>query len=304
MEPVPAGFDANAFFMKSLRQATPQREAELLKLIQRWNIRFTLDEKSLIPDFWADVHSGEINVPRRCLFRIKGSAYAYYSAFGAMVALHNRANDAELSSRLDKASALLTWAVRTDIATALDDGSQYSSGSIPPEFDELCRNCLKPEQVEIAEEVFRMSVIWILHHEIAHIRLQHTSPAGADSIREEFEADKAAIEWLVDDSHLNASERLLHRLAVAVGLGWLSAFNVYLEEDTGMTHPPECERFIAGTEVLAATGGDEAEWSWAACQAVLLLHAQNAGLDVKPEHMKGSFEEIARQLAKLVKDSK
>lgn len=304
MKPVPVVFDANAFFVNSLRQATPQREAELLKLIQQWNIRFTLDEKSLTPDFWADVGTGEINVPRRSLFRIKGSAYAYYSAFSAMVALHSGTNDAELRSRLDHASALLTWAVRTDIATALDDGSPYSFGNIPPEFDELCRNCLKPEQFEIAEEVFRMAVVWILHHEIAHIRLQHTSPAGPDSIREEFEADKAAIAWLVDDSHLNASERLLHRLAVAVGFGWLSAFNVYLPEDTGMTHPPECERFISGTEVLAARGGDEAEWSWAICQAVLLLHARNAGLDVKPEHMKGSFETIARQLAKLVKDSK
>lgn len=304
MKPVPAAFDANTFFLTALQQATPLKTAQLLEVVQKRNIRFTLDEKSLTPDFWADVDTGEINVPRRCLFRIKAHAFAIYSVYDSLIARHTGKTDNEFDSRLQSASALLTWAVRTDIATALDDGSVYSLGEVPPEFNELCQKCLKPHQVEIAEDVSRLSVVWILHHEIAHIRLQHTSPPGANSVREEFEADRAAIEWLVDDGNLSPSERLLHRLAVGVGLGWLSAFNVYLEEDNGMTHPPECERLITGTERLAANGGENAESSWAICQTVLLLHAQNAGLPVTAAHMKGSFEAIARQLAKLVKDSK
>jgi hypothetical protein len=156
--------------------------------------------------------------------------------------------------------------------------------------------------VDYAEQVFRLAVIWILHHEIAHVRLQHAAPPGPDCIREEYEADNAAIDWLVDDAVLNASDRLLYRLAVATGLGWLAVFNVYLGNRGSNTHPPECERFISGVDRIAAAGGHEAEWSWAICQAVLLLHVQNAGLPIERTDMQGSFEDMARRFAQLIED--
>lgn len=302
MEPVPSSFDANAFFLNALKQATPTKSAQIDAEVAQWNIRFTLDETSVTPEFWADVGTGEINVPRRALYRIKAHAYANYAMMDALVRKHQGKGDAELDARLQAASELLTWAVRTDIATALDDGSSFSLGNVPDQFNTLCNKCLTAEQMEIAEEVFRLAVVWILHHEIAHIRLQHVAPPGPDSIREEYEADNAAIDWLVDDAVLSDSERLSHRLAVATGLGWLAAFNVYLGNGTSDTHPPECERFISGIERIAAAGGVESEWSWAVCQAVLLLHAQNAGLPVEPSDMQGSFEEIARRLAQLIED--
>ena len=47
-----------------------------------------------------------------------------------------------------------------------------------------------------AQELFLCAVGWILHHELAHIQLQHGS-IGSDSLREETEADELATEMLL-----------------------------------------------------------------------------------------------------------
>jgi hypothetical protein len=244
MQPLPQSFDANAFFLQALGDFSPQRRDELAQLVARYNIYFVLDEQSAGIDFWSVPSTGQINVPRRCLFRLKASAYAYYSAVAEMTARQMGNADPGLDERLRKASELLTWAVRTDVATSLGDGSTFSLGAIPADFEQLCRSCLRPEQLDVAEEVFRLAVAWILHHEIAHIRLQHSASPGPDAVQEEWEADRASTDWLLRVPGMSQADRLARFCGVAAGLGWLSALYVYLGHGQSQTHPPEGERFV------------------------------------------------------------
>jgi hypothetical protein len=146
MEPIASTFDASRFFLNALKQATPSKAVQIELEIAKWNIRFTLDEASVTPDFWADVDTGEINVPRRALFRLKAHAYATYAVFVALLSTDEHVDEVGVfKTRLRSASELLTWAVRTDIATALGDGSTFSLGRVPERFDTLCCECLDGE---------------------------------------------------------------------------------------------------------------------------------------------------------------
>jgi hypothetical protein len=300
MQPVPATFDAHSFFTKLLGDTTPQRREELNDLVAKSNIRFVLDEASPGIEFWADPSTRQINVPRRCLFRMKANAFAYYCAVDALLAKRNGTADAGTDGRLQKASELLTWAVRTDVATTLDDRSSFSLGAIPKDIESLYRGCLKEEQLGLGEHIFELAVAWVLHHELAHLRLRHAVP----SVRIEYEADQAATDWLLKADGLSQAERIARYFGVATGLGWLSALNVYIGSGTGGSHPPAAQRFFKGIEYMTTGVGDEAEFPWAICQMVLLLHAQNAGFPVEPRHMAGSFKDVAANLLQVIEKAK
>ena len=304
MQPVPSTFDATSYFANFLGDTTPQRRDELNENLRKYSIRFVLDEASPGIEFWSEPRTGKVNVPRRCLYRMKANAFSYYSAVDGAQSKINGTSDADSDGRLSNSSKLLTWAVRTDVATSLDDGSTFSLGEIPPGLADLYDGCVKPSQLAVADEVFKMAVAWVLHHEIAHVRLQHLAPPGPDSIREEYEADQSAIDWLLKVDGLALADRIARYFGIATGLGWLSALNVYIGPGSGKTHPPAGRRFVSGIEYMTRGLGEEAELPWAVCQMILLLHAQNAGFPVEPKHMAGSFKEIAANLLQVIEKAK
>ena len=283
-----------------LGDTTPQRRDELNEHLRNLGIRFQLDETSPGIKFWANPGTKRINVPRRCLFRLKASAFAYYCTVAELLAKKNGNDDSGTDSRIQKASELLTWAVRTDVATTLGDKSTFSLGAIPNDIESLYGGCLKTEQLDLGEEIFRLAVAWILHHELAHLRLQHSVP----SVKIEYEADQAATDWLLKVDGLSQAELIARQFGIATGLGWLSALNVYIGPGSGKTHPPAGQRFVNGIEYMTKGLGDNAELPWAVCQMVLLLHAQNAGFLVEPKHMAGSFKEIAANLLQVIEKAK
>lgn len=300
MQPVPKDFDVHSFFTTFLGDTTPQRRDELYENLQKLGIRFELDETSPGIDFWAHPTKRQINVPRRCLFRVKANAFAYYSAVDGMIAKKNGTADSGTDARIQKANELLTWAVRTDVATTLGDKSSFSLGAIPHDIEKLYRSCLKTEQLDLGEEIFRLAVAWVLHHELAHLRLQHSVP----SVKIEYEADHAATDWLLKADELSQADRRARYFGIATGLGWLSALNVYIGPGNGKTHPPAGQRFVNGVEYMTKGLGDDAELPWAVCQMVLLLHAQNASFPVESKHMAGSFKEIATYLLQVIEKAK
>ena len=297
MQPVTSHFDAHSFFATFLGDTTPQRRDELNEHLRTYNLRFVLDEKSPGMDFWVEPGTGRINIPRRCLFRMKAHAFPYYSVVDAII---QGTDDPDCDERLLNASKLLTWAVRTDVATSLDDGSSFALGEIPAGIESLYNRCVKPSQLSVAEDIFRMEVAWVLHHEIAHVRLQHSVP----SVKVEYEADQAATDWLLKVDEMPQAALIDRQFGIATGLGWLSALNVYVGPGTGKTHPPGGQRFVNGIEYMTKGLGEDAELPWAICRTVLLLHAQNAGFPVERKHMEGSFKESAANLLQVIEKAK
>jgi hypothetical protein len=300
MHPFPENFDAHSFFTTLLGDTTPQRREELNKTIDDFGIRFQLDETSPGIEFSADPMTMRINVPRRCLFRLKANAFGYYCAVTELQAKKDGKSDQEAQGRIQRANELLTWAVRTDVATVLGDDDAFSMGTIPANVESLLRGCLKEEAFDIGEDIFKMALAFILHHEIAHLRLEHS----AQSPKAEYEADQAAIDWLLRVDGLPLAEAIVRQFGIATGLGWLSALNVYVGPGSGKTHPPAAQRFFTGVEYMTQGLGNNAELPWCTCQMVLLLHAQNAGFPVEPNHMKGSFKEIAKNLLQVIEKAK
>lgn len=300
MQPVPAIFDAHAFFVKFLGDTTPQRRSELTEHLRNIGFRFQLDEVSPGIEFWADPGTKQINVPRKSLFRLKANAFAYYCYVDGLLAKKQGKADSGTDNRIAKASKLLTWAVRTDVATTLRDKSAFSLGVVPNDIESLYQGCLKSEQLGLGEEIFQMAVAWVLHHELAHLRLPHKVP----SVKIEYEADQAATDWLLKVEGLTQADLIARQFGIATGLGWLSALNVYVGPGSGKTHPPSGQRFVKGIEYMTAGLGNEAELPWAICQMVLHLHAQNAGFPVEAKHMEGSFKEIAANLLQVIEKAK
>ncbi|KLU28097.1 hypothetical protein EOS_00795 [Caballeronia mineralivorans PML1(12)] len=106
----------------------------------------------------------------------------------------------------------------------------------------------RPEQspandsVELmVSEVFLCAIAWIIHHEIAHIRLRH----GIETVystQEEIDADAAATDWIFSGEQ-NSDMRFKRQLGMAVALLSMQ----FLEEPQGKdskvkSHPPSLER--------------------------------------------------------------
>jgi hypothetical protein len=112
---------------------------------------------------------------------------------------------------------------------------------------------LKPVRVpepstdgHVANELFLTAVSWIIHHEIAHCRLDHEE-LTVNSVLQESDADRAATDWVCRDSV--ESESLLKRaLGVACANLCLLAYDLQQNRVRWTTHPPTYERLLANLD--------------------------------------------------------
>lgn len=94
----------------------------------------------------------------------------------------------------------------------------------------------------VANELFLTAISWIIHHEIAHARLDHEE-LTVNSALQESEADRAATDWLyaaADDS----GPVLKRALGVACANLHLLAYDLQSNRVRWTTHPPTYERLL------------------------------------------------------------
>ena len=60
---------------------------------------------------------------------------------------------------------------------------------------------IEGSDVHVTNELFLCAIAWILHHEIAHIKLGHPDIETIISLKEEREADEAATTWILHKSN-------------------------------------------------------------------------------------------------------
>lgn len=74
--------------------------------------------------------------------------------------------------------------------------------------------------VHVANELFLCAIAWIIHHEIAHVRLKHGAAYSTDVIQQEKEADLWATDWILSlaDPPLEFKKRTLGIAAAILAL--------------------------------------------------------------------------------------
>jgi len=100
-----------------------------------------------------------------------------------------------------------------------------------PETDGYCAN-----------EIFLTAISWVMHHEIAHARLDHEE-LTVNSIQQEIDADRAATEWLCIGVP-EPGPQFKRALGVSCAILHLLAYDLERRRAMSTTHPPTFERLI------------------------------------------------------------
>jgi hypothetical protein len=168
------------------------------------------------------------------------------------------------------------WAVESDLA-----GKRKEQG--PPWPAHLPRpspNVAHASDEHCATELFLCAAAFLLHHEFAHLRLNHSPYSeleSVDSILQEKEADFEAAEWILGEL-ADELDPMFQKRALGVGLGlvWIASLYVYAQTKMEhITHPPAYDRLFQVMEKHVHDGGN---LPWAFVQSVLALHLQNQGI--------------------------
>ena len=302
--------DPTPFFVRLLAAVAPERRSEVLKYINKNDVRVIVDENTDRILFQADGKDQRIMVGLKCLARLWATAFAYFRIYTDVAAakLANpkiRERDLRSSERMRQASEVLKWAIETDVAlkwkavTGLSFGSPRDSFPIglPQPFAEA----EYASDQHVADELSLMALGYILHHELAHLRLGHVPKEGVDSIVQEKDADREAANWLLDGLDDEWTPMFVKRaLGVAIGLSWLASLNVYVGSAASETHPPAYDRLYQVLEQHVEDGGHPV---WAMVSLILSLHLQNQQLSFGESVEFGSFKEATNyyvdQIAKL-----
>lgn len=144
------------------------------------------------------------------------------------------------------------------------------------------RNLPKPEAKHaleswenVAKEICLCSMAYIIHHELAHIRLRHQP--GFQGTEQEMEADCEAAEWIVGkigEEDISFTKRIL---GISVALLVLTIKDIYTGNFGGTTHPRSFDRLY---NVLSKFVSQPNHAIYPITSVALTLHLQHRGVNV------------------------
>lgn len=266
-------------FPALLRNA-PERSNDLIGLIKKHGVRFAFDGSADRILFTADSSNRLITVGEGCLERLWACSCAYFIFYDKMrSASQNDPATHEIrlgvDPELDGAMNLLSWATSVDWQVAAEGGNRTEPlPNWPLDLPMPIANPEKGSNEDIADKLFLSALGFILHHELAHIRLDLFGSEGVDSILAEKEADREAARWLVDGLD-EQDERFSQRiLGVATALCWLASLNAYVSFSS-RTHPPGYDRLF---QVLSGFVTNDWHDVWIFVATPLMFHLDASGI--------------------------
>ena len=282
--------------LMSLRNIAPEKKDALEKLIQDQPISFIIEPDAPRIRFAADLAKKEIKIGRPCLDRLWALAFGYYRFYRAISQqklkdVKVREIDLTQTAELRQAGGLLKWAIEADLKAKAGE-------AIPPWPDGLPfprDGDAKLSDENCATELFLSATGYILHHELAHIRLNHRPYAELqphEAIQQEKEADFAASDWLLDglDDELDPAFQK-RALGICLGTLWITALYVYAgRKIESKTHPPAYDRLF---QVVSRHVHDGGNLPWAFLTTALDLHLQNQQIPHDQNREFESFKDAA-----------
>lgn len=244
--------------------------------------------------FKVEVANKRIIVSRKAVEVVWAAAYSYFVIYNDVIRHQDITKqvmvDLTTDERVKKSCRLLQWAIET----WLNESNEDWPADLPMPSD-------SPENASnehVADELTLGALGFMLHHELAHISLQHCEPK---TLEKEREADYAAIDWIferVDRSDVAVMNK--RALCCALALSVLCAKGVHTRCFGGLTHPPSYDRLVNG--LLLALEDDRCHLAWFFVSAILSLHMTNAGLqlpNIAYETPYDCVEDMADQLSRV-----
>jgi hypothetical protein len=228
----------------------PERENELAKLRDLTNLTLALvDEAGFSIRVRLPEHEVVVNIA--ALEFLWASAHAHlilYNEYSLAQRTGSSTFDTGGTERSRNAMELLAWAGRN----VLGDGTDPWPALLPrPE-----RFPIERTDGHFANELFLCALAWIIHHEIAHIRLSHQALITTSSIAEEKDADIAATKWILDKSTVPQESRK-RTFGIAAAILALQGFRSPDQFVALKTHPSTFERIDYCLTVAGVPEDDE-----------------------------------------------
>lgn len=234
----------------------------------KFGIRVRLDADSQTPEIVLPIASLEY------LWAFSHYCWVLTQEYAAAQRAGANQFDCVGNQRLRESTLILQWAKANLVSTGTDPWPE--SGPRPKQDSHSC------DDSRVATELFLCAIAWILHHEIAHIVLQHPLLSTAFSEQEEREADRYATEWLLDGLSQSDPKLKKRALGLTVAVLCLQSLEVGTASCLRNTHPAAHDRIFKNT-VTYQVGSDQVVE--AMCTVVLqyLFHETGIAANVDGE---------------------
>lgn len=273
--------ELEALIGASASRIAPENDDGLRALVAREGLSLRFDREAHDLFVGVDLETKEIVLGTRCLARLWAHAYAYCSIYKQCVQESEQLEFNAVPAGLLPALNLLVWALNDQGAANRNLPRVAPSPSSPrPE------HASGTNLVRLVNEVFLCACAYLLHHEIAHVRLDHGRVSGGPH-QDEFDADREAADWILRGA-ASEGQRNKRFLGIACALLWLFALQVHrLRSPLSPTHPPGALRLQA---VMFPRLPDPQDGIWVFLVATMSYHLQAVrselvGRGVPPEEV-------------------
>ncbi|WP_166267123.1 phage exclusion protein Lit family protein [Marinobacter caseinilyticus] len=192
--------------------------------------------------------------------------------------------------RSRSALEIAKWAVENLLSTGVQPWPE--SFIRPHSHPENCSD------VHTANELFLCAFAWMMHHELAHVRLGHNEAITSRSLEEEKEADVEATKWILSQcsDSAQAQKRIYGVVAAILALQAISSPS---GNSIMQTHPPTFERldyclFESGVDP------DNEAYAFAACIMQIQLAARGVSIAHDGKSFRDIYSEYLCEFAKLL----
>lgn len=278
-------------FFPSLEKIAPEKGADLQNVMAQHQLKFEIEDTEESFFFFANPAEKKITAGVGSLGRLWATAYGYFCLYSvvadvAKTDIHT-VHEVNLTQdkRVGEASSLLAWTIHVEheIAELTKQKKALPSAlDWPNNLPQPTPNPPYASDNHVADELFLCAGAFILHHELAHIRLGHKASSDANKMRGiEDEADMAAAHWLLDGLKQEDDRFVKRVLGIALALSWMASFSVFLPEDK-VYHPPSCERL---NRIIKEFVSDPNHVAWAFVSTILRanMEARNMAYDQQRE---------------------
>lgn len=267
----------------AIERIAPERLAEFEETYPDLNI---VVEDSPTWIFGVDSSTRAIGLSVFCLEVLWATAYSHCLLYQKMIGGRQPDNEfakaALMAPECLEACQLLKWITQRRLGAAVPH--EWPAGLPNPsqENDAL-------DQRKLATEVALGALGFIIHHELAHIRLLHS---GKSEISSEKDADHAAVDWILRDGFISTTDPADKKrlLCIAHALSVTVIRDIYTGDFDGITHPRSFDRL---NYALSRHLADNNHLSRSFIAFVLKLHMDNSSIsywDQSKEFF--SFDEI------------
>lgn len=226
--------------MASIHDIAPEKVSELIPIVQHHNVHFVMDQNTdglfrarptnVGCDVCCSVFGAEI---------VWAAAYSYVVSHRQLKEFGGNEIKFAENPRTAALPGLLEFGFDRRYGRRLTE--PWPSYLPAPRVN---RQNGTGDDVTLATRLWLCALAWILHHELAHVRLGHLDKPDSE-INDEVEADAAATEWLIGGV-LDPTVRLIRSLGIAIALVAIAGFGLHRNQRSvgKRTYPPAGERIL------------------------------------------------------------